>query len=94
MFRKESFDELDELFNDVLMALPTNPEPTMADIKWDDDKHRMAEARHPEHGSVIMLDQHSRGMIVCLVKGKHDTLIEESQRLTPTGKHYTLSEDN
>ena len=93
LFRLESLDELDELLNDVLKALPPNPAPTMADIEWNDDKHCMAEAQHPEHGAVIMLTQRSTGMIACLARGKHDTFIEEAQRLTPTGKRYTLNEE-
>ena len=29
-------------------ALPPRPQPTMAEIEWDDDKHYLAEAEHAD----------------------------------------------
>lgn len=47
----------------IRAALPPKPTPTMADIKWDDDKHFFAEAEHPTYGTVIMIDETRNGHI-------------------------------
>lgn len=78
----------------IRIALPPKPVPTMADIEWDDEKHFLAEAEHPDYGNVIMLDevQHQHILII----ESHDNLIKAtyvlSEDLTPTGRRYTLTD--
>lgn len=76
--------------------LPPRPQTTMAEIEWDDDKHYLAEAMHPEHNEVLMLVKHCfSGNIGFLYKdedGYNDILYTAPENLTPTGKRYTLTE--
>ena len=78
----------------ILSALPPKPQPTMAEIEWDDDKHYLAEAEHPAYETVLMLGQDSHGTIKFLVLNRADsqTVWCRSEELTPTGKRYTLTE--
>lgn len=79
----------------ILAALPPRPRPTMAEVEWDDDKHRFAEAEHLDHGEVIMFN-------VSQVSGKVRILFNRygefymgytsPENLTPTGRRYTLTE--
>lgn len=79
----------------ILAALPPKPQPTMDKIAWDDDKHYLAEAEHPEYGQVVMLSMSS-------LSGEVFTFFREDgviytpcvlpKNLTPTGKRYTLTE--
>ena len=39
----------------IKAALPPKPQPTMAEIEWDDDKHLLTEADHSVWGKVVML---------------------------------------
>lgn len=78
---------------DFILAHTTPP--TMAEIEWDDDKHYLAEAEHPEYGKVVMLSMSSlSGEVFTLFKG--DGVIYTPcvlpKNLTPTGKRYTLTE--
>ena len=69
--------------------------PTMAEVEWDNDKHRFAEAENPDHGEVIMLN-------VSQISGKVRIFFNQygefylgyasPENLTPTGKRYTLTE--
>ncbi|WP_408934473.1 hypothetical protein [Corynebacterium marquesiae] len=83
----------DVLKNYILKALPPRPQPTMAEVEWDDDKHYLAEAEHPEYGKVIMLGNCAYECIEVLIKRKsHDKYaVLTSNNLTPTGKRYTLT---
>lgn len=78
----------------IRMALPPKPVPTMADIEWDDEKHFLAEAEHPDYGNVIMIDEVQHEHI--LVIESHDNLIKAtyvlSEDLTPTGRRYTITD--
>lgn len=78
----------------VLDALPPVPRPTMAEVEWDDDKHYLAEADHATTRKVIMLHPTSDGKIECLNKwdGLYRIYWLTPEYLTPTGKHYTLTE--
>ena len=79
----------------VLEALPPRPQPTMAEVEWDDDKHYLAEAEHPGWGKVIMLERSAcPGFIrFALAKENEPTWqAAEEKTLTPTGKRYTLTE--
>lgn len=40
----------------IKAALPPKPQPTMAEVEWDSDKHFLTEAEHPASGKVIMVD--------------------------------------
>lgn len=81
---------------DILKALPPKPQPTMAEVEWDNDKHRFAEAEQNLYGNVIMLgvDDDNMNMIAFLVPPEFGTGIDAAFRetLTPTGKRYTLTE--
>lgn len=79
---------------DILKALPPKPQPTMAEVEWDDDKHYLAEADHTDIGKVIMLHPASDAEIECLNKqyGRYRFYWLASDQLTPTGKRYTLTE--
>lgn len=79
----------------VRAALPPRPQPTMAEVEWDDDKHYLAEAEHKDYGRVIMLGDASYNpdLIECLVPHFEDRAGRLNKRsITPTGKRYTLTE--
>lgn len=78
----------------IKAALPPKPQPTMADIEWDDDKHYLAEAEYIDCGKVIMLYRdEDDGLIQCqIIGGKHSAFFAYSGNLTPTGRRYTLTE--
>lgn len=72
----------------------TNP-LTMAEVEWDDDKHCLREAEHPEYGKVIMLSHINYcNQIAVLWSGsrKFIDLCVVPEDLTPTGRRYTLTE--
>lgn len=73
-------------------ALPPKPQPTMAEIEWDDDKHYLAEAEHPEYGKVIMLFKNRFDWISCFYQERSALFSEDPSLLTPTGERYTLTE--
>ena len=76
-------------------ALPPRPQPTMAEVEWDDDKHYLAEAEHFEYGGVIMLRMDPViGNIKVLLNeyGEFKMRYAMPQNLVPTGKRYTLAE--
>lgn len=84
-----------DLCKEISKALPPIPHPTMAEIEWDDDKHRLAEAEHPTHGNVIMLnDLPDVGRIKVLFKEEERFHISHTypESLTPTGRRYVLQE--
>ena len=69
--------------------------PTMAEVKWDDEKHCLREAEHPEYGKVIMLSHIDYcNQIAVLWSGsrKFIDLCVVPAHLTPTGKRYALTE--
>lgn len=78
----------------ILNALPPIPQPTMADIEWDDKKHYLAEAEHDYWGKVIMLYRKKSGDIQYFLKNDEDTeaMYTPACLLTPTNKRYTLTE--
>lgn len=75
----------------ILAALPPKPNPTMAEVEWDDDKHYLAEANYPYHGRVIMLSEKD-GWIHYFDERERDVYDALASTLTPTGKRYTLTE--
>lgn len=77
----------------ILKALPPKPQPTMAEIEWDDNKHYLAEAEHPGWGKVIMLGIGEEKLIdVFIPHLRESNCIVPRGNLTPTGKRYTLTE--
>jgi len=84
-------DEMDWIMTKgraITAVIPPKPQPTMADVEWDDDKHYLAGAITPVGREAVMLwhDDVDTGNIV--------TTTGEWRRdqLTPTGKRYTLTE--
>lgn len=79
--------------SEILAALPPKPQPTMAEIEWDDDKHYLAEAESESGVKVVMLSQ-SRDFIMCIQPpNAGDVVIGLPQKdLTPTGRRYTPTE--
>ena len=78
----------------IVAALPPKPQPTMAEVEWEDDKHYLAEAENPELGKVVMLEKTESGLIEFTMK-PYTALTKGSawpEKLTPTGKSYTLTE--
>lgn len=79
----------------ILRVLPPKPQPTMAEVEWDDEKHYLAEAKHPEYGKVIMLyhDGEYGGIQHFYKNGNPSgTIFSDPDDLTLTGKRYTLAE--
>ena len=88
-------DETRKLRQSILAALPPKPQPTMAEVEWDDEKHYLAEAEHPDYGKVIMLGMSSTsGEVRAFFKenGAIFTPFALAKNLTPTGRRYTLTE--
>lgn len=76
-------------------VLPPCPRSTMADVEWDDDKHYLAEAEHPDFGKVIMLGYGPLSGLIRITRPKENGALwqtVEPGTLTPTGKRYTLTE--
>lgn len=78
--------------SEIIAALPPKPQPTMDEIEWDDDKHYLAEAEHPEYGKVIMLFKNRLDWISCFYQERSALFSEDPSLLTPTGERYTLTE--
>lgn len=76
----------------ILAALPPRPQPTMAEVEWDDDKHYMAEAEVGEI-KLIMLRPDLIGRIRCFDPESCKVMPSiEPEDVTPTGRRYTLTE--
>ena len=74
--------------------LSHTPAPTMAEVEWDDEKHRFGEAEHPLWRTVIMLEPAEGKMIEVFIPHLREFRYRIARRetLTPTGKRYTLTE--
>lgn len=93
--RVEEHKEINDLHLAVRAALPPKPQPTMAEIEWDDDEHYLAEAEHGTYSGVVMLSKNAlSGTVRVLAKigDINDVRTVEAVDLTPTGKRYTLTE--
>ena len=76
-------------------ALPPKPQPTMAEVEWDDEEHYLAEAEHVDWGKVVMLyydGQFNRIQYFCKLDEPNMVVYSDPANLTPTGKRYTLTE--
>ena len=80
--------------SEILAALPPRPRPTMAEIKWDDEKHYLAEAEQEFYGNVIMLGLANDGFIRFFIPNSSEQhfTVANPKTLTPTGRRYTLTE--
>lgn len=78
----------------IRKVLPPIPQPTMADIEWDDKKHYLAEAEYEPYGSIIMLGPADDGFIEFFSPRLRECRCDSAYRgtLIPTGKRYTLTE--
>ena len=74
-------------------ALPHKPQPTMAEVEWDDEKHYLAEAESSKLGKVVMIRK-TGGLIEFTMKPYTPQTKGAiwPEKLTPTGKRYTLTE--
>ena len=89
---KEGVYECEKL---IRKFLPPKPQPTMAEVKWDDKKHYLAEAEHVDWGKVVMLyydGQFNRIQYFCKLDESNMVVYSDPANLTPTGKRYTLTE--
>lgn len=80
---------------EVAAVLPPRPQPTMAEVEWDDDIHYLAEAEHPDYGLVIMLSEGVEPGIIHVMHcgDKVDSVYQVSDEcLAPTGRRYTLTD--
>ena len=91
--RVEEHKEINDLHLAVRAVLPPLPQPTMAEVEWDDEKHYLAEAMDRFGTTVLMLGETDGGNIRCIVPVKrlHEQLTPPDN-LTPTGRLYTLTE--
>ena len=81
--------------NKVIKVIPAPPQPTMAEVEWDDEKHHLAEAIHDYWGEVIMLYRNQNsGDIQYFFEGnrENEALFSPAKLLTPTGRRYVLTE--
>lgn len=79
----------------IKAALPPKPQPTMAEVEWDDEEHYLAEAEHPDWGKVVMLyydGQFNRIQYFCKLDEPNMVVYSDPANLTPTGKRYALME--
>lgn len=81
----------EKLESRIFAALPPLPQPTMAEVEWDDNKHYLAEAEHYYHGRVIMLSEKD-GWISYFDESERAVCDTLTSALTPTGKRYKLTE--
>ena len=82
----------------ILAALPPRPQPTMAEIEWDDNKHLLTEADHSGWGKVVMLSDDVDGYdyieVLRKYHGKNKRDYAHAEDLTPTGRKFALKEAN
>ena len=93
-FSGHTWDLISHLLENVQEALPPKPQPTMAEVEWDDSKHYLAEAEHSFLGKVVMINYDpglERILYICDGKPNGEGL-SSLERLTLTGKRYTLTE--
>ena len=91
--RVEEHKEINDLHLAVRAALPPKPQPTMAEVEWDDNKHYLAEAESESGVKVVMLSQ-NRDFIRCIQPPNAGDVVigVPSEDLTPTGRRYTPTE--
>lgn len=73
----------------ILAALPPKPELTMEDIDWDPDDYYLVEAKHPNYGTVLMIEKSIyTGLILIAAKDESGVrcINVEPKELTLIGK--------
>lgn len=92
--RVEEHKEINDLHLAVRAVLPPLPQPTMAEVEWDDELYYLAEAEHTDFGKVIMLGLNAYSMIDFFAPERYASRFKDTHpaNLTPTGKRYTLTE--
>ncbi|MGV0412437.1 hypothetical protein [Corynebacterium marquesiae] len=88
----QKLDVIDDLHKAIFKALPPKPQPTMAEVEWDDDKHYLAEAEHEYQGAVTMLAKNTYGWVLCFRRGGHEVFTADPRLLTLISRRYTLTE--
>ena len=93
-YTEAEVEEVHEREKLIRKFLPPLPQPTMAEVEWDDDLHYLAEAEHATLGKVVMIHPAPDTRIRCLSKwyGPYRVYNLTPAHLTPTGKRYTLTE--
>lgn len=95
---REQEQRMREYNNTILKVLPDKPEDrvkTMADVEWDEDEHRFAEAEHPIFGKVIMLNKDIHEGIECFryLDNSISTGYDFASSFIPTGKKYKMIQE-
>lgn len=75
-------------------VLATTTEPTMADVKWSDEKHFLAGATHKETNAPLVMIGPAMGdkTTDCVALSLNCGYQVENRDLTPNGKKYELRE--
>lgn len=73
---------------EIVKLLPPKPEPTMAEIGWDNDNYYLAEAEHSAYGLVIMIGEGNVPDTIRVVRAGGNVCEVAAGDLTPTGHHY------
>lgn len=78
---------------EIVKLLPPRPEPTMAELEWNDDDYCLAEAEHDVYGRVVMLGLTTDGLIDFFIphRREYGCNTDRPETLTPTGERYTLT---
>lgn len=90
-----SSEQAEELRELVLRVLPPRPNPTMAEITWDEDEHYLAEALHPKYGRVAMYCIGSTEEWIGFMYWDGEDVDYTTAGLAdlePTGRHYFRSD--
>lgn len=93
-YTEAEVEEVHEREQLIRKFLPPKPQPTMAEVEWDDDKHYLAEAANPVWGMVVMLNydaDRAKIQYICYEKPGR-TGFASPENLTPTGYQCTLTE--
>lgn len=76
--------------NAIEKALLPKPKRTMAETRWDNEEHYLAEAETESGVKVVMLSQNGDFIRCIQPPNAGDVVIGlPSEELTPTGRHYT-----
>lgn len=83
--------------SEIIAALPPKPQPTMAEVEWDNRKHFLAvvEVDHEKYKRAIMLKQDVPGEVIeCFAIHPIKCVVGHfsPDMLTLTGKRYALTE--
>lgn len=74
----------------IIAAIPDPAPLSMAEIKWDNGQHYLAEAEKPDFGKVIMIAPSGARFILTLSAEDGAVLRNIPANLTPTGRKYKI----